>query len=395
MLKAVIFDMDGVIIDSEPMHARAAILVLKEYNIDITMDYLQNFIGSTTLHMCETMIKEFKIDASAEELLRANNNMKELLLRQEGHIVIPYIIDLMKDLYKNGIKLIIASSSPPSAIEEVMESLQIKDYFQGYVSGSMVSHPKPAPDIFLLAAERLNVTPEDCIVIEDSYHGVTAASSAGMTCIGFINPNSGNQDLRKATMLVEGFEEINYQFLKKVYQYAHKEPVEILITNNFVIRELTERDIVDLYQIYQTLDSKDYIEGISNNLTEEIEKHKAYIENIYRFYGYGLWGVFDNKTNRLVGRCGIEYKNVDGEDVHEIGYLLDKNFQGYGYAQEFVQAVIHYCFDSLGIMRIIALIDNNNVRSIKLAKKVGMYPIGETTRNQHNYYKYEITANGN
>lgn len=391
MLKAVIFDMDGVIVDSEPMHAKAAILALKKYNIDITTAYLEEFIGSTTQHMCRKMVEDFHIAAAPEELLAANDEMKEYLLGTEGHTVIPYIIDLMKDLHSHGLKLFIASSSPAAAIEEVMDTLRIKKYFDGYVSGAMVAHPKPAPDIFLLAAERLGVLPEECLVIEDSCNGVTAAEAAGMISLGFINPNSGNQDLRKASMLVEGFDEIDYEFLIRVYQYAYSEPATILTTDNFIIRELSADDITELHRICMTPDIRPYLDDFEENIETEKEKHKAYIKNIYHFYGFGLWGVFFKADGRLVGRCGVEMKLLDGGKVYEIGYLLDKEYQGRGYAKEFVTEVLKYCFQELNLRRITAVIDKSNVRSIRLAEQVGMYRTGECTRNGRNCYKYEIT----
>ena len=89
-----------------------------------------------------------------------------------------------------------------------------------------VANPKPAPDIFLAACDFLSVSPEECIVIEDSTNGVNAAYQAGITSIGFVNPNSGNQDLSKAAILVEGFDEVDYEFIKEVYQDTHKKPFQ-------------------------------------------------------------------------------------------------------------------------------------------------------------------------
>jgi beta-phosphoglucomutase family hydrolase len=390
LLKAVIFDMDGVIIDSEPMHARAAILALKKFNIDITMEYLNHFIGTTTPLMCRRIVEDFKINTSCEELLKANDEMKAYLLNTEGHTVIPYITELMKDLHSNGIKLSIASSSPIHAIEEVMVSLNIEQYFDGFVSGAMVAHPKPAPDVFLEAARRLGVKPEECVVIEDSFHGVTAAEAAGMTCIGFVNPNSGNQDLSKAAILVEGFDEVDYSFVNQVYQYSHNEPVTVLTTEHFIIRELTVEDIDAMYQICQTPEIICFMEDSEDSLTVQREKHKAYIENMYHFYGFGLWGVFMKENNSLVGRCGIELKMQDDEEIYELGYLLNKPYQGQGLAKEFVTAVINYCFTRLHIERIVAIIDKSNTNSIYLAKKVGMQLYGECMRSHHTCNKYEI-----
>lgn len=390
MLKAAIFDMDGVIIDSEPMHARAAILALKKFNIDISLEYLHSFVGSTTYYMCEKMIEDFQIDTTPEALLQMNNDRKKYLLEKEGFTVIPYIIDLMKDLHNNGMKLIIASSSSADEIREVMHALDINQYFEGFVSGMSVAHPKPAPDIFLEAARCLNVKPEECIVIEDSSHGVSAAQAAGMTCVGFANPNSGNQDLHLADILVEGFDEVDYVLLRQIYQY-HNELRTITTTDKFVIRELSAEDIPALYGMYRQAALREYLDDFTDTLEVEIEKHKAYINNVYRFYGYGLWGVFLKENGRLIGRCGIEFKKFEKEEIYELGYMLDIAYQGLGYAKEFVNRIIHYCFLELDIHCITAIIDKRNYRSIHLAQQVGMHEVGECMKNQKACYKYEIT----
>lgn len=391
MLKAVIFDMDGVIVDTEPMHAKAAVLALRQFGVEVTIEYVQQFIGSTIYHMSQVIINDFKMDVTVRQLVDANNEMKAYLHKTEGHIVVPFITNVMKSLHDNGIKLIIASSSEGPAIEEVIEKLQIEELLKGYVSGCTVSHPKPAPDIFIKAAELLRVSSEECLVIEDSYNGVTAAKAAGMTCIGFVNPGSGNQDLRQADMLVEGFEEVDYEFINSVYCYSHKEPLTILTTEHFIIRELSADDIDELFLICQDPEIREYLDGFCEDLAFEKEKHIAYIDRIYRYYGFGLWGVFTKENNKLIGRCGVEYKTFEGEDVYEIGYLLAKPYQGFGYAKEFVTAVLHYCFTELDIHRIIAVIDKTNLRSKRLAEQIGMHRIGECTRYNRNCDKYEIT----
>lgn len=394
MLKAVIFDMDGVIIDSEPMHARAALMALERYNISITIHQLDEYIGSTTINMCNQFIKQFSLPCTADELLQVNDEMKATLLKDEGHTVIPYVIDLIKDLHKNGIKLIIASSSPSEAIEEVLSSLKLQEYFEGYVSGNMVKRTKPDPEIFIKAADKIGVNPSQCVVIEDSYNGVTAANAAGMTCIGFINPNSGKQDLSKAFILVEGFDEVDYAFVNKVYQHAHYEPATLFHTDRLTIRELSLDDIEDLFSICQKPEIKSYLEDFSEDLSIEKDKLKAYIRNIYHLYGYGLWGVYLKDSNRLIGRGGIEYKSDDREDYHEIGYFIDPVHQGNGYAKEFVAATIRYCFQNFEIPRIIANIEQGNLPSALLAQKVGMKKKTEMIRNNKIYDVYEIINTG-
>jgi RimJ/RimL family protein N-acetyltransferase len=122
----------------------------------------------------------------------------------------------------------------------------------------------------------------------------------------------------------------------------------------------------------------------------EQEKLSAYIKNIYSFYGFGLWGVYLKEDNRLIGRCGIELKELDQESIYELGYLIDPDFQRNGYGREIVTAVLDYSLNELAIPKITAFIAPENTPSLHLAKSVGMNKVGEYIKNRKKYYRYEI-----
>lgn len=416
MLKAVIFDMDGVLIDSEPMHARVAMMVLKEYGITVTNDYICTFIGTTNRKMFETMIDDFHIDATVEDLLTLDAKILKKVHEEEGYPAIEGTKELIIDLYNNGIKLAIASSSSAAMIEEVTNALGIRKYFTKLVSGANIKHPKPAPDVFLMAAKELGVDPSECMIIEDSMHGVVAAKAAGMKSIGFINKNSGNQDLSKAFVLIESFKDVDYTFILKEYKRAYGQPITIATTDRLIIRELSVDNIKDLLKIYQQKEVNLYMndlypfqkESFNENdilkekdpstinpslLEEEMNKHKAYIEHVYGFYGFGLWGVFLKEDHSLIGRCGIECNVIDGETVIELSYLLDYHHWGFGYALESVKAVVNFAFDELEIDKIVCVIDKNNLRSIKVAEQIGMQIEKEIIHQNRDCYFYVIRSN--
>ncbi|MBP1756550.1 MAG: HAD-superfamily hydrolase, subfamily variant 3, partial [Firmicutes bacterium] len=104
----------------------------------------------------------------------------------------------------------------------------------------------------------------------------------------------------------------------------------------------------------------------------------------------GLWGIYTKESNRLIGRCGIEYKAQNQEDIYELSYLLDPDYQGQGYASEAVLATIQYGFDQLGIPRITAFVQKNNVRSQQLALRIGMVKNEEEAIDQRECYRYDI-----
>lgn len=372
MLKAIIFDMDGVIIDSEPAHARAALSVFSSHGINLDTGYCNSFIGSSTKNMCEDAIKRFGIDITTSALLNEMNKAKSDIVKKEGYIIIDGVQELVKKLYKAGYKLAVASSSSPVEIEDTVKALGIRKYFNKLVSSSNVKNPKPAPDTFELALSKLGVSAKETIVIEDSDYGVEAAKAAGIACIGYINKNSANQSLKKANVLVESFNNLSTHFFEYTLQRSQGLPVYITDTKRLVIRELAISDIKEIYPIYTDPNVRKYIENIDDYMENEIEKQKAYIQNVYSFYGYGLWGVFSKTTGRLIGRCGIENQLIDGKEEIMLSYLLDSQHWGYGYALECCNAVLKYAKEELDIHRIVAGIDFDNSRSIKTAQKLGM-----------------------
>ena len=281
-------------------------------------------------------------------------------INEENLYSIPYLNDLIKDLEMKEIGYSIVKS-------ELSVALLTKTMLE------------------------LDTAPDDCMMIVDTCDASHVADSAGIISIGYLNPCIKTQNLSKSVILVEGFDEIDYSYLNRIYQHSNLKPLTILTTDQFIIRELSTEDIDDLYRIYMKPGIREYIEDFDDNLEVEKEKLHAYIKNIYHIYGFGLWGVFFKESGRLIGRCGIEYKIVDGEAVYEVGYLLDPQYQGNGYAKGFVMEILRYCFIELNMHRILAVIDIKNHRSIHLAEQVGMKKIGECIRNHKPCYKYEIT----
>jgi HAD superfamily hydrolase (TIGR01509 family) len=209
-MKAVIFDLDGVLIDSEPLHAMADSQLLKVSGVVAPENYFDRFVGWTSKAMWEEIKKEYNIVLSAGELMELQVPLKLKLLQESEYKPVPGIIELLAFLKKMDIILAIASSSPRQFIEAVIDKIEIKQYFAKWLSGEEAAHSKPAPDIYLKVAELLNVNPHECIVIEDSTSGIIAAKRAGMRCIGYKNLNSGNQDLSEADLIVDKIEDIDF-----------------------------------------------------------------------------------------------------------------------------------------------------------------------------------------
>lgn len=372
MLKTVIFDMDGVIIDSEPLHLLSTQRTLASYGVTLSTDYLYQFVGSTTKYMFETIRADYNLSVDLNELIEADSKNCKQIYKEKGMTPIEGVVDLVKDLYQHGVKLAIASSSPLKRIEEVTKTFNIQKYFTKFISGDTIKNPKPAPDIFESALKELGGNAKETVIIEDSKNGTLAAKAAGIACIGFINPNSGNQDLYAANAATDSLKAINYSYINNILKRANGFPITIKETKRLIIRELCVDDVKQLYKIYQNKEVHQYIEQLDEYLEIEIEKQKAYIKNVYSFYGYGLWGVFEKGTNTLIGRCGIENQTIDHKPEIGLSYLLDCDHWGCGYAIECCRAVLEYAVNELNMNRIVATIAKENIRSINVANKLGM-----------------------
>lgn len=187
MQRAVIFDMDGVISDTQRFHASVESKILKEHGVTMTpREITAKYAGVTDKNMFEEIFKNHQIYYP---------NIEKIIFRKwdvMGKIVIgkikaiPHVIKLIKSLNQSGFKLAIASASKLSFISTVINELKIQDYFDTIVSAQEVQNGKPAPDIFLLAAKRLQIEPKYCLVIEDGKSGMIGAKSAGMKAIGLV-----------------------------------------------------------------------------------------------------------------------------------------------------------------------------------------------------------------
>jgi HAD superfamily hydrolase (TIGR01509 family) len=207
-MKAVIFDMDGVIIDSEPIHLEIDIQTMKDLGCNISKDELNKYVGTTNEYMFSDIRNKYKINKSVEDIISYRMEIaKERIIKSDLE-PIEGIRELLSALKNKNIPTAIASSSPRDFIEIVVAKFELQDYFSYILSGEEVENGKPAPDVYIETAKKLRVQPKDCIVIEDSKNGVLAAKAAGMKCIGFENINSGDQDLSKADFIVNGITEI-------------------------------------------------------------------------------------------------------------------------------------------------------------------------------------------
>lgn len=222
MLKAVIFDMDGVIVDSEPGYFYAASAVLKRYGKVLEKEYFEQFFGGSCADMWKATLEYTGLtDLTVPFCVKEMAKERQKLIDKEGYRPIDGVLPLIEQIAGEGVGMAIASSSPMDEILRVTKAMDIQKYFQHFVSGvDECENAKPFPDVFLLAAEKLAMKPEECLVIEDSDNGARAAKRAGMTVIGFQNLEYGNQKLEEADFVVNSMKEIDFNLCQKIARTA-------------------------------------------------------------------------------------------------------------------------------------------------------------------------------
>ena len=206
-VKAVIFDMDGVIVDSEPIYEQHLSSLLAKLGVERPELIQSSLKGVSTRDTSLMLIKTFDLKYEVDELILLSRQayLEHIDLLEELP-PIPGVVALVKHLRKSGYSLALASSASAKRIDLFLSKLGIKRLFPIIVCGDEVNRSKPAPDIFLLAAEKLGVKPSECAVIEDSRNGVLAAKAAGMKCIAYAGSDHNTDDLSAADLIVKDFE---------------------------------------------------------------------------------------------------------------------------------------------------------------------------------------------
>jgi HAD superfamily hydrolase (TIGR01509 family) len=216
MLKAIIFDMDGVLVNSEPLHRKAYFDMFEEFNLNVSNRLYESFTGKSTSAICKELCEIFDLSISHEKLmLSKRKHFKTIFDNDPEFQMIDGALSLIKNYFYNNLTLILASSASMTNINRIFKKFDLDKFFKAKISGADLKESKPNPEIFIKAAELSGFNKSECIVIEDSTNGVIASKSAGIYCIGFNSPNSKNQNYDKADLVVSNFNEIRFNYLNK------------------------------------------------------------------------------------------------------------------------------------------------------------------------------------
>lgn len=215
---SAIFDMDGVIIDSEPIYMEFDTHFFENLGVKIPDELKNDFPGNSIRQIIKLVEKNIGLPYSYDETLELYNtyNLKYFKL-DYNKIFNKDIIPLLKEFKKNNCKIAIASSSSKEKIETMLEECNIRDYFNLYVSGNDFKESKPNPEIYIYTANKLKTNIDKCIVFEDSIKGITAAKRAGMKIIG-VRHKFLKSDLSDTDLIINNFNEINFNIVKDIIE---------------------------------------------------------------------------------------------------------------------------------------------------------------------------------
>ena len=216
-LKAVLFDMDGVIVDSEPLWSKAEEQLLARRNLRYSPQLKTAMMGLDSSEAVGFLIKHYDLKESVGDVVAERNQLIADLFRQFLR-PIPHALRLVRSVQAAEMKTGLVSSSPKKLVNLALSRLNITKLFDLILSGDQVARGKPAPDIYLTAARELGMNHENCLVIEDAPHGVAAAKAAGMCCLA-ISTSVSESELGEADRVVKGFAGVDLALLQDLMQH--------------------------------------------------------------------------------------------------------------------------------------------------------------------------------
>lgn len=216
MLKAIIFDMDGVLVNSVKPTWESFSILLKEHGVNFSDDYIKNNLARSLRDNLQLWKKEFGIkDYDLMEFFKKAGAIQLNLLKDEK--ANQDLFNLLKQAGKIGIKCAVATSSLRWRAEKILNLLKIRELFCIIVTADDIKNHKPAPDVFLEAARQLEVQPEECAVVEDAGNGIEAAKNANMKAIGLVTEYHSANELKLADIVINNFFELNIDRVRSLF----------------------------------------------------------------------------------------------------------------------------------------------------------------------------------
>jgi HAD superfamily hydrolase (TIGR01509 family) len=208
-IKGIIFDLDGILFDSEYYQWQGWVEPLREFGVELTKEMYFKYAGKSWRPIGEEMVKDFNLNISVEDLWERKKKLLEKWFNEKAMPLMPYAKEAAEYFSSNPqFKVALCSGGDRDEIITKLEKNDFVKYFSVITAGSDVKKSKPEPDIYLLSAERLGLKPEECLAFEDTQYGLQAAKSAGCYCFAVPNEYSEKQDFSKADKVISSLKEV-------------------------------------------------------------------------------------------------------------------------------------------------------------------------------------------
>jgi len=203
-IKAIFFDHDGTLVDSEPIHYQLWRDVLAAHGVALSeVLYRDCYAGIPTADNAVDLVARFAINETPAALAEAKNLATRRFLAHQAFPLMPGVRDVVPRLHRAGRRLAIVTGAGADGVQTTLRQHSLGEFFETVVSGDDVTNSKPAPDCYLLAVRRMGLLPSECVAIEDTEHGVCSASAAGVACLAVPNEMSRNHDFSKASAVFD------------------------------------------------------------------------------------------------------------------------------------------------------------------------------------------------
>ena len=222
---------------------------------------------------------------------------------------------------------------------------------------------------------------EDTLIITDSQNEARKYLSMDFAVLYVATED---EFARGIPYVCTGLLDCDDEYFELVFARIKKIPLKIFETDRTIVREMAVADLPLMYDLYDDPEVTGFVEPLYEYEEEKVFTEK-YIENMYGFYGYGLWLVFHKESGELIGRMGISIRNIDGDDENELGYIVHRKYRGQGYAKEVCKAIIAYAKEVLDIEKLFIVTRAENTKSIELSKVLGFDYMCDVTQDNIDY----------
>ena len=229
------------------------------------------------------------------------------------------------------------------------------------------------------------------LYVTDDAQTARSLRERGEAVLIYLHRDNQDQDFSDFFYAVEDPDNLEAEYLDKVYRRLKGLPWDILETKRCLIRETTPEDVDEFFQIYSDPAITKYMDGLYPEPEEEKQYIREYIEKVYTFYEFGVWTVVERKSGAVIGRAGFAYR--EGYNDPELGFIIGVPWQRKGYAEEVCRAVLEYGWSTLGFERVQALVEPENEVSLRLCEKLG-FRVKENIELQGKLYVRLLLSNG-